>query len=251
MERIRFLPMGFVYLVVNLKDKFIVNRPDINETVGSMTSLLVGQQETYYDLLPEGDFSSFSVIFQPTGMKRLLQVPVHELRDYGYNSELVLNNRLKPLYDQIYSTRGNIADMIKLTDEYFICKLCRTIDKYLYVDYALECIQLSQGLTDIKELMKIINISGRTFRRRFLEWVGTSCAKYITITRLKHILHALKYNHPPEINWSNLACGLGYYDQMHFIKSFKLLTGETPTHYLSRYNNPDNILERYFMSAID
>jgi AraC-like DNA-binding protein len=110
---------------------------------------------------------------------------------------------------------------------------------------------MSHGLTDIKELMKIINISGRTFRRRFLEWVGTSCAKYITITRLKHILHALKYNYPPEINWSNLACGLGYYDQMHFIKSFKLLTGEPPTHYLSRYNNPDNILERYFMSAID
>jgi AraC-like DNA-binding protein len=251
MERIRFLPMGFAYLVVNLKDKFIINRTDINETVGSMTSLLVGQQETYYDLLPEGDLSSFSVIFKPTGMKRLLQVPVHELRDYGYNSELVLNNKLKPLYDQIYSTRGNVADMVKLTDEYFMRKLCKATDKYFYVDHALECIQMSHGLTDIKELMKIINISGRTFRRRFLEGVGTSCAKYITITRLKYILHVLKYNYTPEINWSKLACGLGYYDQMHFIKSFKLLTGEPPTHYLTRYNNPDNILERYFMSAID
>jgi len=251
MERIKFLPMGYVYLVMNLNGPFVIQRPDISVTRASNATILVGQQETFYNLLPHGELVSFSVIFQPTGMKRLLNVPVQELRCYGYQAELILKNQLTPLHEQLSSAQPNVSKMVEHTDNFFLRLLHTAYSDYPYIDKVLDCIRISQGLTHLKELTHLTNMSGRTFRRRFLEMTGTSCIKYITITRFKHILHALKCNNASFLNWSKVACSVGYYDQMHFIKSFKMLAGETPTGYLSRYNNPENILERYFMAAID
>ena len=251
MERVKFLPMGYVYLVMNLSDHFTIQRADINVTVASNATILVGQQETFYNLIPHGDLTSFSIIFQPTGMKRLLNVPVQELRCYGCPAELILKSQLTLLHEQLSIAQPNVLKMVNHADEFFLRLLHTAYSDYLYIDKVLDCIRISQGLTHLKDLTNLTNMSGRTFRRRFLELAGTSCIKYITITRFKHILHALKCNNASFLNWSKVACNVGYYDQMHFIKSFKMLAGETPTGYLSRYNNPGNILERYFMAAID
>lgn len=251
LEPIKFLPMGYVYLILNFGDSFFIQRPGLFTQIDSTAMILVGQQETYHQLIAQGDLQCVCTIFQPSGMYRLLGVPVHELRCYGYQAELVLGNRLEKLYEKVYLQHPDGKNLIKAMDVFYTGLLTSANLQYRYVDLVLDCIHASRGLMGLKELTCLANISGRTFRRRFLELVGTSCIRYITITRLKSILHTLRQPYPPEIQWSKLAYGMGYYDQMHFIKSFKQMTGETPGRYLSRYNSPDHMLERYFMAAID
>ena len=250
-KSIKFLPMGYSYLVFNLKDPFSIDHPKIKGRVRTQGSILVGQQDYYYHLIPEGDLTCFSIIFQPTGMYRLLHVPMHELRCYGYPAELVLKRKLDRIYDKLHYLQDDRKKMSKMVNDFFLHQLLLADNHYQYIDHVIDYIHKSKGLTDIHELSWIANVSERTFRRRFLEIVGTSCKKYIMITRLDQIMNSLKYGFPLYVNMTRIAHGFGFYDQMHFIKSFKKFSGETPTAYLSRYNNPGNILERYFLAVIE
>jgi len=250
-EGIKILPMGYAYVVVNLGDPFSIESPTVkNETVDK-GPLLVGQQEVFYHLIPSGNLTSFSIIFKPAGMYRLLHTPMHELRGYGYPAGLVIDNLLKPLYEKLRYLSPNRHPMVRAADDFFLAQLALMDPRYPYIEGALECICKHKGLIGREGLYRLCNVSGRTFRRRFLEIIGTSCKHYILITRLNHIMGALKNNHPPSVGWGSIAHNTGFYDQMHFIKSFRQMLGETPTHYINRFNNPENILERYFLAAID
>ena len=248
---IKILPMGYAYLVVNLGDCFSIESPRVKGVRVDTGPLLVGQQEIYYHLLPSGKLISFSIIFKPAGMYRLLHVPMHELRGYGYPAGLVLRNLLEPLYEKLQHLSPNSLSMARAADNFLLKQLAVKDPRYPYIEGALECICNHKGLIGREELYWLANVSGRTFRRRFLEIVGTSCKHYILVTRLSHIMTALKGNRPPSVRWGRIAHNTGFYDQMHFIHSFRQILGESPSHYINRFNNPENILERYFLAAID
>jgi AraC-like DNA-binding protein len=38
-----------------------------------------------------------------------------------------------------------------------------------------------------------------------------------------------------DIDWAALAADLGYTDQAHFVRDFRSMFGESPTHYAQRY----------------
>jgi AraC-like DNA-binding protein len=246
---IKFLPMGFPYIVFNLRDPFTIYRSDLNRGIKGDGNLIVGQMVHYYHLVPHGTLASFSVIFQPTGLFRLLHVPVHELIDYGYPAEAILSNKLSPLYEQMLTSDTTISQLIRYLDAFFMAQLPSSIHRYGYIEHSLNMIHQTKGLVSMGQLIDVIPASGRTFRRRFLESVGISCKKYIGLKRLNHILNIVKKQDLTDIHWSRLAYGFGYYDQMHFIKSFKQYCGESPTEYVTRYHNPKYSQEQYFLSA--
>jgi AraC-like DNA-binding protein len=248
---IKILPMGYAYVVVNLCERFSIESPRVRGETVDKGPLLVGQQDIYYQLMPSGNLTSFSIIFKPAGMYRLLHTPMHELRGYGYPAGLVIRNLLDLLYEQLRRLSPDSHAMARAADDFLLKQLGMKDSRYPYIEGALECIDNHKGLVGREELYRLANVSGRTFRRRFLEIVGTSCKHYILITRLGHIMSALKGNRPPSLGWGKIAHNTGFYDQMHFIRSFRQILGETPSHYINRFNNPENILERYFLAAID
>ena len=75
--------------------------------------------------------------------------------------------------------------------------------------------------------------------------------KFIMVTRLKKILHALEYDQPFKINWKDITYQGGYFDQMHFIKEFKRFCGKTPTAYLKKHSTSRFSLEQYLLSIVD
>ena len=248
-DPIKFLPMGLPYIVFNLKDPFSIHKSNLNKGILEDGNLIVGQMVNYYYLVPQGTLTSLSVIFQPTGLYRLLNVPVHELIDYGYSVEDILKNKLRPLYERLLGENKESFELVRYLDEFFIAELPSTNRQYEFINHAINYIHNTKACVTINQLTDLVSISGRTFRRRFLESVGISCKRYICLRRLNHILNAVKKQQPLEINWGKVACCSGYYDQMHFIKSFKQFCGENPTDYMNRYNNPRHALEQYFLSA--
>jgi len=246
---IKFVPMGLPYLVFNLEDEFSIFKSNHNKGILSDGTIIAGQQLHYYHLVPHGTLASLSVIFQPTGLFRLLHAPVHELVDYGYPAEEVLKNLLKPLYDKLLSTKEDIFSMVRILDAFFLSRLSKSNYHYGYIEYALNCIHGSSGMITISQLLERFNISGRTFRRRFLEAVGISCKKYIGLIRMNYVMSVIKNSQALDINWSRISCNSGYYDQMHFIKTFKNFCGEKPTAFINRYYDSSHELEKYFLSA--
>lgn len=246
---VKFIPMGLPYVVFNLEDGFSIDKSNLDKMIPSDGNIITGQQISYYYLVPKGNLTSLSVIFQPAGLYRLLHVPVHELIDYGYPAEDVLGDKLVPLYEKMLAANKDISSMIDTLDAFFLSQLVKSNNQCAYIEYALDRIHNTCGLVTIPQLLERVCTSDRTFRRRFLECVGLSCKTYIGLTRLNHIMNAAKNKQLRDINWCRIACNSGYYDQMHFIKAFKRFCGETPTDFINRYHDPDHASEKYFLTA--
>ena len=58
-----------------------------------------------------------------------------------------------------------------------------------------------------------------------LLYIGNTPAKYIRQLKFKNII--AKYQSKKNINLDHIVIELGYYDNSHFYKEFKLFTGKT------------------------
>jgi AraC-like DNA-binding protein len=72
----------------------------------------------------------------------------------------------------------------------------------------------------------------RSLQRLFREHVGVSPKWVIKRFRLHEALEQVSAG--ADVDWTQLALDLGYFDQAHFIRDFKAIVGEPPTGYASR-----------------
>ena len=77
----------------------------------------------------------------------------------------------------------------------------------------------------MKELADTLCISQDAFEKRFRKSMGVSPKSFSYIIRMKHIIA----NGVNKQTLSEIAYDAGYFDQSHFIKDFRLFTGQTPT----------------------
>lgn len=213
--------------------------------------MVIGQQDSFYLLSPTSVYSHFCIIFQPTGLNRLLNLPVHELLNDATSLDLVLKEPLKGIVDNYRAGNRSLGQLVQEVDAFFSGKLLQCNPEHSYVEHTIEWIREKKGLVTVTDLAGLSNTCVRNYRRRFLELTGISPKKYILITRLKGILSALEHDEPLKIDWNDIIYNGGYFDQMHFIKEFKRFCGETPTAYLKKYSGSQHSLERYLLSLVD
>lgn len=85
----------------------------------------------------------------------------------------------------------------------------------------------SLKLTDYRDVIQREILSERTIQRIFREETGLSPYEAYDILRFQKALRKLLTN--PEAPLAELALDHGYYDQAHFTRRFKIISGLTPT----------------------
>ena len=78
-EPFRFIPSGSPYMVFNLGDPILIHNSLYPEGTREKDDLVIGQQDVCFKLTPGQNLSHLCIVFQPTGLTRLLNIPVHEL----------------------------------------------------------------------------------------------------------------------------------------------------------------------------
>lgn len=91
---------------------------------------------------------------------------------------------------------------------------------------ALSNIYMYSGNLPVKTIAQGLNVSQRHLDRIFKSWVGTNPKTYSNIIRFQRIIRYL--NATPSSKLIDLAIDCGYYDQPHFIRTFKAFYGKTP-----------------------
>lgn len=84
----------------------------------------------------------------------------------------------------------------------------------------------------VSEIETEFTVSPRTIQRQFIKRVGVSPKKLERITRLNRVWESI--SGMDTIDYQNLIYKGRYYDQSHFIKDFKEITGETPDKFFRR-----------------
>ena len=79
----------------------------------------------------------------------------------------------------------------------------------------------------LRELCQLSNMSASHFQRRFKQTFGISPIRYLQSLRVDRAKGLIKQN----FSMTHVAYQTGFYDQSHFNKYFKLLTGMAPSRY--------------------
>lgn len=219
----RSVPDNSVDLIIN------VNCPDEAFVVTPFSSSVV------FELI--GPISYFGIRFRLLGHSGLVSVPLGEWGSEGADfpaAEILSSRVLHGLYESIsknchFSTRCKDMTVLLLA----VVKL-PIIDTRLerFIRYCQQNISSNISLAD--STCSEFGLSSRQLRRLTQLHLGVSPTEFSKVMRFQHVIGMMSQggNQAP---WTDC-----YYDQPHFIREFKALSGLTPTEFRRMsvlYNN--------------
>ncbi len=95
----------------------------------------------------------------------------------------------------------------------------------------VKTIEADRSLLRLEQLSERFNLGGRSLERLFRRYVGLSPKWVLRCYRLQQAANRLTSGEALDL--AALAQELGYFDQAHFSKDFKQVTGHPPGHYRS------------------
>ncbi|WP_239085667.1 helix-turn-helix domain-containing protein [Catellatospora methionotrophica] len=171
---------------------------------------------------------SVGVHVKPWGLAPFLSMPAAELCDRPVTIEQVWGRAaVAELRDRLASADGPHA-MLTLLEEELARRLGDTAGLGL-VRHTSGVLAATGGAVAIGDLTVAAGVSSTHLARRFKELVGVTPKRLARAHRFAAIVLALDPAGP--IDWSEIACGAGYFDQAHFGHEFRAFTGLTPTRY--------------------
>ncbi len=240
-RRERIFPDACTEMIFHFGDLFRKYTSETNSEL-QPRCFIHGQLKKYMEVESSGRVGIFSVRFKPAGLSRFIN------RDIS-----TFNDKVVPLkdlwgtdaivFEQKILEAENHHQRIKWTEEFLISKFCGDLTLHKLLADCVEKVVQSKGNIGISNLSREFNISKRQLERLFVSGVGLSPKFMSRIIRFNHVLQLIENNTGG--NFTSVAFDGGFYDQAHFIKDFRELTGLNPKQYFAE--NP--ILVKFFNLA--
>lgn len=200
------------FFIVPLHKKFDLETDEEKDT---LTSSIRGLRTfSKYKIQLSDHFVSLTVKFQPSGMYGLLGIPMKRL-----------TNKDIPLYEIDIFPVGEIENRLRQAgnDDHYP----QIIEEYFLELYRERTFEMRlqplltprMGNLSIATVADEVGVSIRQAERIFLEEVGLTFAKYKQLMKFDAAVKHKIAN--PEIPWIDLAYQFDFYDQPHFVKTFK------------------------------
>jgi AraC-like DNA-binding protein len=90
-------------------------------------------------------------------------------------------------------------------------------------------IEATHSWTSVKQIAHAFSMTVRSLQRLFQRFVGASPKWVIQRYRLHEAMERITQQ--PDCNRTELALALGYFDQSHFLRDFKMILGISPGEY--------------------
>ncbi|HTT24594.1 MAG TPA: helix-turn-helix domain-containing protein [Candidatus Sulfotelmatobacter sp.] len=172
-----------------------------------------------------GRVETFAILFEPTGLQRLFSLPGTEIVNEHYEADMVLGSAMARLRSRLGEAKS-FQERVQVADA-FLGVLIPYASTEHAVDDAVREIILKGGCVQISGLASQLGIGLRQFQRRFRDVLGISPKRYARIVRFEAAIS--RKTASPFINWTQIAHELEYHDQMHMIRDFQLLSGQSPS----------------------
>jgi AraC-like DNA-binding protein len=179
----------------------------------------------------QGQARVFGVKFRPAAFHPILGAPVSGLRDRVRSLASVFGKRSDGLKRAILEEE-DVRRCVALAEEFLGAALPPMPAETAQLRDLVEQLAMDQTITRVEQAASLLGVDVRTLQRRFNTAVGLSPKWVIQRYRLHEAAEQLAKSPTPDL--ASLALRLGYFDQPHFIRSFKAITGHAPRAFLTR-----------------
>lgn len=184
-----------------------------------------GQLTQPLEIEPTGETGIFAVRFHPNGFLPFTTIPIKEMENTAVSLEKLFGKDGQGIEKKIINAIST-SDRINLIEIFLLTRLtdAETVDRI--VKSTVETIMTANGQLSVNELSEQLNMNRRQLVRKFSSAIGLSPKQLSKTIRLQATLKMLlnkKFTSLTALAYEN-----EYYDQAHFIRDFKELTGYTP-----------------------
>ncbi|UKB78106.1 helix-turn-helix transcriptional regulator [Chryseobacterium sp. MEBOG07] len=158
---------------------------------------------------------------RPFGLAYFTKKPINKL-PWLINTQELFGNVAKDFMQKIHFL-SDTEEMFNAIENVFLDNIL--IRDLSLITKAIDLIESNFGHIEIKELSKQLNVTDRTLRNHFYEYVGCSPKEYFRVVKLKQIAFQMKYS---ENSLTQIAHDNNYFDQAHFNHELKDITGQSP-----------------------
>lgn len=220
----RAIPSGYVALSFKRKGDIFSVRDN-----KYLPNACVFGQSTIPSNYSFNSFDFIMILFQPLGAKAFFDMPLSEFKDHNIDIRDLNNPSILELEKRLIDCTNN-KECVYWIEHFLLKQLNRfNNDKLQRLIPALNLITTNS--TDLSKLAHETCLGYKQFKRLFTENIGLNPKEYIQVYRFSKVLNILQANRS---TLNDLADHCGYYDKSHLIKDFKILSGYTPTEFISQ-----------------
>jgi len=206
-----------------------VPHPAVHLVLESDASLLHGVYQKKFSRSIEGTGRVLGVKFRPGGFRTFLKESVSKLTNRVVHPLTIFGPPIVDLESRAISC-SNTAKAFELVDNYLTRLNPIRTPELDTVGQIMEAVATDRSIIRAEFIVERFSIGLRHLQRMFQEYVGVGPKWVIQRHRLIEAAERIRAGNA-EINFAQLSLDLGYSDQAHFIRDFKLMVGMTPGKY--------------------
>jgi len=180
-----------------------------------------------------GTIHVFNILFQPTGLHRLVGIDMRTLVDRDPAARDILGASAVALGDAVRSApdfAGRVAAV-----EIWLGKMMEGREPDPAIDRASSLLVAERGHPRVDALVKQSGFSASRLQRWFALRVGMTPKLFARTVRFDAALIARRND--PRRTWTDIVHDLGYFDQAHFIRECRAFAGLPPTGLVGEWEN--------------
>ena len=228
-------PCGYPLIEFNLGTPQVIKQAHLPAL--RHTHMAIGISHHPINLVSQHPIQSIVVRLTPWAMPMLARAS----RDGNcvFSLDEVLGNTVQETEERLREASSH-ASLKKILDEFIGHTLGNGNNRQLdeRIVYAIHYIIQHKGNIRITELTREFNIGQKRLEQLFNQTLGCSPKTYAEIAQVNYAFSLF----PHEKQLTHLSLDAGYYDQSHFIRACKKMTGLTPSSFRKAFKRDQEFL---------
>jgi AraC-like DNA-binding protein len=180
-----------------------------------------------------GSLHVFNILFQPTGLNRLVGINMTSLVNQDPAASDVLGKSAVTLGDAVRAAPG-FRERVAAVERWVGMMLDKR-EPDGAIGHASRLLIAARGRARIEGLVGKSGLSTSQFQRRFATQVGMTPKLFARTIRFDRVLVARRA--APNRLWTDIIHEIGYFDQAHFIRECHAFAGLPPTSLVGDWDN--------------
>lgn len=221
-----FLPLGTVQLLFQFGTE-VNHKTAFNDDWEDRPNVFIGGPYDHaYKMKLIQSSEIFAVTFYPGMSKYFISTPICELKNMLVKPSDIWGKECDYISEKLCED-NSIQQRSSIIENFLLTKY-RGIATSPIDDITTDIIR-KNGLGKVGDYARLANLSESRFRKRFAIEVGVSPKIFKKIIRISALSSYYQNNSVSSL--TSLACKFSYFDQSHFIREFKSITGISPNNY--------------------